>query len=77
MREFLDNEISAHDRDLLQLTERFFDFHKREPDIDPDLIEAVCEKMNLTPSGLRSRRKRLIERLRQYIEDNEMSNRTE
>ena len=71
VREFLDNKISADDRDLLELTERFFDFGKGEPDIDPDLLKAVCQKMNLTPSGLRSRRKRLIERLQQYIEDNE------
>ncbi len=73
VREFLDNEISSDDRDLLQLTERFFDFDKGESAIDADLIKAVCQKMNLTPSGLRSRRNRLVERLRQYVEEKEIS----
>jgi RNA polymerase sigma factor (sigma-70 family) len=70
-RDFLENEITEEDQDLLQLGAMFFDFVRNEPVIDPDLLQAICQKIGLTPSGLRSRRKRLSERLRTYIENHE------
>jgi RNA polymerase sigma factor (sigma-70 family) len=65
---FLEEEVSDDDAQLLQLSANFFDFARNEPAIDPDLLNGICERMGLTPSGLRSRRKRISARLRQYIE---------
>jgi DNA-directed RNA polymerase specialized sigma24 family protein len=73
VRRFLEEELSDEDAEFLQLSANFFDFARNEPVIDPDLLEGVCQRMGVTPSGLRSRRRRILVRLRLYIEQHEMS----
>lgn len=70
---FLKEELNEEDADLVRLSANLFDFARNEPVFDSALLKGVCERMELTPSGLRSRRKRIFERLRQYIDQHESS----
>jgi DNA-directed RNA polymerase specialized sigma24 family protein len=61
-REFIQG-LSETDADILLTSYNYYDFTRHVPDVPADIRTALCRKHKITEANLRTRRKRLIEKL--------------
>lgn len=63
--------LPPKDREILTVTAEFWDREKGEPVIDDDVRQGICNDYGMTESSLRVRRKRLKDRAKAFIEENQ------
>lgn len=68
--------LPPKDQEILMVTAEFWDPKRGEPVIDDDIRQGICKDYGLTESSLRVRRKRLKERGKTFIQEQENKNET-
>jgi RNA polymerase sigma factor (sigma-70 family) len=67
VRTFLDG-LADGDRQLMETSMNFYDHVAKKVVIPSDILEGLARALGTTPEGIKQRRKRLLQRLKQYVE---------
>jgi RNA polymerase sigma factor (sigma-70 family) len=67
VRTFLDG-LPEGDRQLLETSMNFYDYKAKKAVIPADILEGLANALATTPEGIKQRRKRLLQRLKEHLE---------
>jgi RNA polymerase sigma factor (sigma-70 family) len=67
VRTFLES-LPEKDRVLLETSMNFYDFKLKKAMIPKDILAGMAKALGTTPEGIKQKRKRLLESLREYVE---------
>jgi len=67
VRTFLDG-LPEGDRQLLETSMNFYDYKARKAVIPEDILEGLANALATTPEGIKQKRKRLLQRLKEHLE---------
>jgi hypothetical protein len=67
VRTFLDG-LPDGDRQLMETSMNFYDHVAKKVVIPSDILEGLARALGTTPEGIKQRRKRLLQKLKQYVE---------
>jgi RNA polymerase sigma factor (sigma-70 family) len=67
VRTFLDSLPEA-DRQLLETSMIFFDYRAKKALIPEDILQGLADTLATTPEGIKQKRKRLLQKLKEYLE---------
>ncbi len=68
VRTFLDG-LSEPDRELLVISMNFYDFQARKSIIPEDILDGLASSMGTTPENIKTKRARLMRKLKEHIEN--------
>ncbi len=67
VRMFLDG-LTEGDRQLLETSMNFYDYKARKVVIPEDILKGLANALATTPEGIKQKRKRLLQKLKEYLE---------
>lgn len=67
VRTFLDG-IPEGDRQMLETSMNFYDYKARKVVIPEDILKGLARALATTPEGIKQKRKRLLQKLKEYLE---------
>ncbi len=70
IRQFIET-LPAHDQAILYNTMQYYDRCTKQTVMPKSVLDMLCTELGMTKISLRTQRSRLLERMRQYVLDNE------
>jgi DNA-directed RNA polymerase specialized sigma24 family protein len=70
IREFIE-QLQPHDQAILYNTVQYYDRRTKQTVMPKPVLDMLCSELGMTKISLRTQRSRLLERMRQYVLDNE------
>jgi DNA-directed RNA polymerase specialized sigma24 family protein len=70
IREFV-VDLAPHDQAILYNTMQYYDRRTGQTVMPKTILESLCTELGMTKISLRTQRSRLLERMKQYVLDNE------
>jgi RNA polymerase sigma factor (sigma-70 family) len=68
VRTFIDS-LPEGDRQLLETSMNFYDYKARKVVIPTDILAGLARALATTPEGIKQKRKRLLQKLKEYLEN--------